>query len=655
LNKQMQNMTQSASSLTDRQREKDDVCDSIHSKQSSAVVATKRIIPQVDLQLQNVTYAPYTSIATGRKTERKRRVILSKISTKISPNTLNAWMGPSGSGKTSLMSVAAGLISQNDMLKESLITVNGEEGRIPKRLVGVVWQDDLLLSNLTVEETIYFSARLKSPSTIPNNEIHQVVEETMQDLGLLHIRHSLIGSALGASNPKRGVSGGERKRTAVASELVIRPSVIFLDEPTSGLDATSAQALMKTLKDLAGMGHSIAVVIHQPRTEIFKNFDNLLLLSKGEMIFNGPASDARAFLELCPAIAPLPPETGIADWIMDVISADEASNAPQLPSHWEESAEKNQADLTANAHNEENPASRRLSLSDLKLMPKFETNGWVQFKLLLMRTIKQQRGERLTVATGILTLAYTFFTSLLWWRLPYDTNHIYERTSLFFFIIITQSNQIVTASVQTFSRERALVTRERAKKMYRVSLFFISKTLSDLSSNVLLPCLYGTAAYWLGNLRPTAAAFFKFLVSYYLTLSTAQSMGLFLSIAIPNTRIALILAPGITLFFMILGGYYVPYANMHAGILWVTWTSFARYGYTSLVINEFDDREIPCSQDELSISFGCDATCPFPGNEVLTSIGVDGVASEYWFNIVMLMVLQVFFRFAAYFLLRRSK
>ena len=636
---------------------------------TSTLIADRRYIPQVSLELHNVTYAPIvqtirqqrpTTTNENNKTKNtefesqdttKRVVVLSNLSTTVSPHKLTAWMGPSGSGKTSLLSVAAGLADEQNLILDSVVSVNGEEGRIPKRLVGVVWQDDLMLPNLTVEETIYFSARLKTPRTVSNEEVNLIVDEVMQDLGVLHIRESLIGNTTGGI---RGISGGERKRVSVASELVVRPPLLLLDEPTSGLDATSAQALIKTLKDLARMGHSVAVVIHQPRTAIYNMFDHLLLLSKGQTIYNGSACGARAHLEACPIVERLPPETGIADWMMDVISADESRpEGPRLPQHWKDADTSALADCQPDAHGKRD---RRPSLSDLKKVPKFETSFWVQLKLLLSRTLKQQRGERLTLVAAVLTFTYSFFTSLFWWRIPDDTNRIYERNSLLFFMLIAQSNQVVIGSMQTFSRESNLLSRERAKKMYRVLPFFIAKTLSDMTNNVLLPMLYGMIVYWTANLRPTAAAFFMFLLSYYLTMSTAQSMGLFLSIAIPNTQIALILAPAITLFFMILGGFYIPLSNIHVGIRWATWLSFARYGYSSQIVNEYAGRTIPCSTDGVSISIGGNSdVCPLPGEEVLYSLGIEGISTNYWFNIGMIVVLQVFFRVAAYILLRRSK
>ena len=153
-------------------------------KQSSCL----REVPLVELALENVSYCPVVqSASTGSKKnnpDRKRVTILNSVTTKISPYKLSAVMGPSGSGKTSLISVLADLTKPGDVPADGgLITVNGDEGKLPKRLVGVVWQDDLLLSNLTVEENLYFCARLKTPEATPDEAVRTVVEETMDELG----------------------------------------------------------------------------------------------------------------------------------------------------------------------------------------------------------------------------------------------------------------------------------------------------------------------------------------------------------------------------------------------------------------------------------------------------------------------------------------
>lgn len=626
----------------------DSVATTTEQAQCTTITCACRTVPLVELELENVTYSPITKTAKD-SSNKTRKVVLDNVSTKVSPFQLSAWMGPSGSGKTSLITVAAGLTKPGDVQEGSVIKVNDEEGSVPKRLVGVVWQDDLLLGNLTVEETIYFAARLKTPAKTP---VHKVVEETMEELGLVHIRDSLIGSA-----QVRGISGGERKRVSVASELVVRPSLLFLDEPTSGLDSTSAQSLMQTLKDLAMMGHAIAVVIHQPRTAIYNMLDNVLLLSRGRVVYNGKACHARAHLESCDSVEKLPPETGIADWIMDVIKNDE-QNGGLLPNYWnEQEAECNQKECTRDTDAiPQKLLRRKSSLAELRAIPKFETSFWVQLMLLTKRTLKQQRGEKVTKVSLLVTLTYIIFTAFFWWRLPDDTSSLYDRSSLLFFMLIAQANGIVIASVSTFQQERSLLARERAKKMYGVLPFFIAKTASDMTNNVLLPVAYGMVSYWLANLRPTAAAFFKFVFAFYLTLSTAQSMGLFLSIAIPSMQIALILAPPITLFFVLMGGFYVPYVSMNVLIRWLSWLSFARYGYSSFLINEYGGRDIPCSSDDTAISIGgTNEECPVSGDDILEGLSITGVAANFWFNVGIVLAMQIVFRVASYVLLRKSK
>ena len=179
-----------------------------------------KLPPAMHISIDRITYAPVVKSTSSSSSVRKE--VLSEISCDIEPCHLSAWMGPSGSGKTSLISVVANLCKSSDITKGK-ITVNGSEGSIIKSHVGVVWQDDLLLSNLSVEETILFAARLKTPMGIPNREteITERVNDAINDLGLVQVRHSLIG---GGPQHVRGISGGERKRVAVAVELVARPS-----------------------------------------------------------------------------------------------------------------------------------------------------------------------------------------------------------------------------------------------------------------------------------------------------------------------------------------------------------------------------------------------------------------------------------------------
>ena len=249
-----------------------------------------------------------------------------------------------------------------------------------------------------------------------------------------------------------------------------------------------------------------------------------------------------------------------------------------------------------------------------------------------------------------MTFCWTAFTCLLWGRLPDTTTYMFSRQSLLFFLIIAQSNSVVTSSLLIFSSERRLLSRERAKKCYGVLPYFIAMTLSDMINSVALPTVYGIIVYWVCNLRPSASAFFTFVLTMYLTISAAQSTGLFLSVLIPKNAIALLIAPVLTLCLMILGGFYMPLDLIPPTLEWASWISMARYGFSAFIINEFGGRYITCSEDE-----PVGTVCPASGDDIIASYGIVGVWTNIWVNVAMLIGIQVVLRLSTYVLLRRSK
>lgn len=98
-----------------------------------------------------------------------------------------------------------------------------------------------------------------------------------------------VANTFVGNNVIRGVSGGERKRTSIGVELLTNPSLVFLDEPTTGLDSTTALQVIQLLKKLANAGRTIVSTIHQPSSEIFDQFDKLILLVRGHTIYQGEA------------------------------------------------------------------------------------------------------------------------------------------------------------------------------------------------------------------------------------------------------------------------------------------------------------------------------------------------------------------------------
>jgi len=146
-------------------------------------------------------------------------------------------------------------------------------------------------------EELTYAAMLRLPdSMLLFHKFHRI-QSALREVGLSHRAEAHIG---GGADGKQGggLSGGERRRLSVAIELLRMPSLIFLDEPTSGLDASSSLSIIKLLKNLADGKRTIVTTIHQPRTEIFRMFDKILLMDRGgRVLFLGSPYDCYEFVK----------------------------------------------------------------------------------------------------------------------------------------------------------------------------------------------------------------------------------------------------------------------------------------------------------------------------------------------------------------------
>ncbi|HIF15418.1 MAG TPA: ATP-binding cassette domain-containing protein, partial [Bacteroidetes bacterium] len=184
-------------------------------------------------------------------------------------------MGSSGAGKTTLLNILSG----QQYPTKGKVLVNGVDIYLHKKQVkgifGYIPQDDLLIEELTVYQNLYYNAKLCLGSW-SDEEIKNIIQQTLNDLGLWNIRNLKVGNPL-----QKTISGGQRKRLNIALELIREPAILFVDEPTSGLSSKDSENVMDLLRELSLKGKLIFVVIHQPSSDIYKLFDKIFILDQG--------------------------------------------------------------------------------------------------------------------------------------------------------------------------------------------------------------------------------------------------------------------------------------------------------------------------------------------------------------------------------------
>ncbi|KAG9314939.1 hypothetical protein JVU11DRAFT_4047 [Chiua virens] len=206
------------------------------------------------------------------------------------PGSLTAVMGASGSGKSTLIDILAHRSKIGSVSGSILINGRSVTPSQVRHVSGYVDQEDTLMETLTVYETVLYSALLRLPREMPEEEKIARVYGTLEELGIRGIMDRRIGGS-----GKRSISGGEKRRVSIACELVTSPSILFLDEPTSGLDSYNAQSVIESLSNLARTyKRTVILTIHQPRSGIVALFDELILLAKGRCVWAGPMRTIRA-------------------------------------------------------------------------------------------------------------------------------------------------------------------------------------------------------------------------------------------------------------------------------------------------------------------------------------------------------------------------
>ena len=178
---------------------------------------------------------------------KKPKTILNGVHGMLKAGEMMAIMGPSGSGKTTLLNVLARRSASASASVHQSVFINGRRTTLSnfRKLSSYVEQEDALLGALTVKETMYFAAQLSLPEAISKADRLRRIEALIGAFGLQNQKDTLVGTPI-----QKGISGGQKRRLSVASQLITSPKILFLDEPTSGLDSQAAFEVMNFIKGI---------------------------------------------------------------------------------------------------------------------------------------------------------------------------------------------------------------------------------------------------------------------------------------------------------------------------------------------------------------------------------------------------------------------
>ena len=539
-----------------------------------------------------------------------------------------AIMGPSGAGKTTLLNALAGRRLPNF---EGTVLVDGKEP--DRRSIAFVMQEDVLCPTQTPREALMFSAGLRLPATVSLAEKRKLVEATLRELKLERCADTLVGDAV-----KRGISGGEKKRTSIGIELVVRPKVLFLDEPTSGLDSYAAYSVVENLRQLSAAGCTVLSTIHQPSSEVFGLFADVIFLSLGETFYSGAAADLPSSLA-AHGLAP-PPLSNPADHTMFLLqtkpveelqrvaaelnkkSAAAASAAAAVDAHFAAAGERRSLATSLGAWTGSAPRRGAGILTEVYYLARREKNSLLRDRAGLVATIAAPCCLNLLFA-GI------FYQAGDRGRPNYQVMTHFGAISQ---IAIGGMFGAAQPLLLSFPLEAALFKKEYGVGTYTATTYFAAKTAVEVPKSFLVAALTWLVSYWLIALE---GSIILYILALWLMGFAIASTALLLGCLVPNVEVGLQVSPAVLVPQILFAGFFIKSEQIPPFLRWAQYLCSLRYGNNLFALIAFGPQET----DSWDNSTRAEAELLLELNEI--------EPGDWWVNVLVLASIGVAFRLVA--------
>uniref|UniRef100_A0A3Q0SFQ5 ABC-type xenobiotic transporter n=1 Tax=Amphilophus citrinellus TaxID=61819 RepID=A0A3Q0SFQ5_AMPCI len=560
---------------------------------------------------------------------------------------LNAILGPTGSGKSSFLDILAARKDPAGLSGEVLIDGAPQPPNF-KCLSGYVVQEDVVMGTLTVRENLRFSAALRLHISVPQSEKEARVNHLIKELGLTKVADSKIS----------GVFFG----LCVLMHFQMFQETRFcrLSTTLSSVDILLYCVFVCFFR-MTSRGRTIIMSIHQPRYSIYRLFDTLTLLVGGKMVYHGPAPNA---LDYFANIGyPCEPHNNPADFFLDVINGDFTATAmtkvhgsedldfEELSSSRQSIEERLVDEYRNSNYCSDTQAELERIVKDKRCEspPKSRTITYNSSFLHQLRWVLQRTFQNLMLnpQTSVAQLGVNVFLALIvgaiFFGVKDDQSGIQNRMGALFFITTNQCFSTVSAA-ELFIIERKLFVHEYISGYYRVSVYFLSKILSDIALRTVTSVIFSCVVYFLIGLKSTAEAFFVFMLTVTLVAYTATAMTMAISADQSVVALANILMTITFVFMMIFSGLLVNLPSIKDWLAWLKYFSIPRYGLAVSRYSRFSQQNIWHMPH-----FRC------TGEQYLEYLGIEYTSWGLWENHVALTVMMIIFLVIAYLKLRFIK
>ncbi|KAL4474975.1 hypothetical protein ABPG74_001671 [Tetrahymena malaccensis] len=565
----------------------------------------------IDLTFQNVTVTV--------QTKQGKKLLLQDVSGICKSSQITAILGSSGAGKTTLLNVLTNRIQNSKKVQvNGKIQANSTEINFRKfsEFGAYVMQDDVLLETMTVRECLQFAANLKVQGD--QHEKDKVVQETLKILKLERCQNTLIGGQF----VKKGISGGERKRTSIGFELVTNPSVIILDEPTSGLDSFTAYLLISELKRYAiNKEKTVVFTIHSPSSDIWQLFDRVMLLIEGQFIYQGKGNQSilnyfsnQGFN--CPRLQ------NPADYLMSIMHQNN-KNAQNYPIYFQ----KYDSLLKPYVEKEIEQGEKFEILSY-----KFETSFVYQIQQIAKRSLNNVKRNPILFRARIiqaiimgLIVGLIYFKSegrsqVVFFKLivqiliylskdgsnhPTSIRDMNDRNGLLFFVCINQLMMSLKPCSVSFPSMRKVFIREDNSKLYSPYAYFFGRLIIEIIPQIISPILYGLIQFYMVGLndRTVGNVFFYFLCLILNSL-LGLSLGYIGGSIFSDVKTAVFMSPLIFVPNALFGGFFKNRKNLASWIRWIEYLFPIKYSFNAIAANEYENTHfIPSPTELLNLEF----------------------------------------------------